>query len=101
MADITIEELKERKEKNENLIVLDVREEWEFDEFNIGGKLIPLATLPGALEELSSHKNDEIIVHCKSGKRSANAQAYMKQQGFTNVRNLIGGADAWKAMFGY
>ncbi|MEI7802948.1 MAG: rhodanese-like domain-containing protein [Bacteroidota bacterium] len=99
--DITVEELKERKDKNENLIVLDVREEWEYDEFNIGGKLIPLATLPGAVAELSSHKNDEIIVHCKSGKRSANAQAFLTQQGFTNVRNLVGGVEAWKMKYGF
>ena len=101
MMDITVEELKERKDKNENLIVLDVREEWEYDEFNIGGKLIPLATLPGAVAELSSHKNDEIIVHCKSGKRSANAQAFLTQQGFTNVRNLVGGVEAWKMKYGF
>lgn len=97
--DITVEELKERRDRNENPFVIDVREEWEYDEFNIGGKLIPLATLPGAVEELSSHKNDEIIVHCKSGKRSANAQAYLTQQGFTNVRNLIGGVEEWKYKF--
>jgi rhodanese-related sulfurtransferase len=97
--DITVEELKERRDRNENPMVIDVREEWEFDEFNIGGKLIPLATLPGAVEELAPHKTDEIIVHCKSGKRSANAQAYLKQQGFTNVRNLIGGVEEWKSKF--
>ncbi len=101
MTDITVDELQERKDKNENLIVLDVREEWEFDEFNIGGKLIPLATLPGAIEELASHKNDEIIVHCKSGKRSASAQAFLKQHGFINVRNLVGGIEAWKAKYGF
>lgn len=100
MPDITVEELKDRKDKNEDLIVIDVREEWEHDEFNIGGKLIPLATLPGALSEYADNKNDEIIVHCKSGKRSANAQAYMMQQGFTNVRNLVGGIEAWKAKYG-
>ncbi len=100
MPDITVEELKERKDKNEDLIVIDVREEWEHDEFNIGGKLIPLATLPGSLSEYADNKNGEIIVHCKSGKRSANAQAYMMQQGFTNVRNLVGGIEAWKAKYG-
>ncbi len=100
MTDITVEELKERKDNKENLIVIDVREEWEYDEFNIGGKLIPLATLPSGLEVYTKNKNDEIIIHCKSGKRSASAQAYMKQQGFTNVRNLIGGVEAWKLNFG-
>ena len=99
MKDISVQELKERIDKKESLHLLDVREEWEFDEFNINGKLIPLGSLPGAIEELSANKNNEIIVHCKSGKRSANAQAYLKQQGFTNVRNLVGGVEAWKAKF--
>ncbi|HAP02254.1 MAG TPA: NADH oxidase [Bacteroidetes bacterium] len=97
MEDISVDELKERKDKNEPLIVIDVREEWEYEEFNIGAKLIPLATLPDAIAELATHKHDEIIIHCKSGKRSANAQAFLKQNGFTNVRNLTGGMEAWKA----
>lgn len=100
MEDITIKELKERIDKGEKLNVIDVRESFEFDEFNIGGKLIPLATLPEAMAELGPLKDKELIVHCKSGGRSATAKAYLTQNGFTKVRNLLGGMTAWKAEIG-
>lgn len=98
MADITVEELKERLGKGEKLNLIDVREQWEFDEFNMGGQLIPLGDLQGKIDDLEDIKNEEVIVHCKSGGRSAAAQAFMVQNGFTNVRNLIGGAMAYQAL---
>ncbi len=97
MADITVQELNERMQKGEKLNVIDVREEYEYEEFNIGARLIPLGTLPGMLNELSDLKNEEIIVHCRSGARSNNAKMYMMSEGFTNVRNLIGGMMAWQS----
>jgi rhodanese-related sulfurtransferase len=93
--DITVEELKKRMADKEPLNVIDVREQWEYDENNIGAKLIPLATLPNKVGELEHLKNEEVIVHCKSGRRSDNARKYLEQQGFTNVRNLTGGIDAY------
>ncbi|MEM7548627.1 MAG: rhodanese-like domain-containing protein [Bacteroidota bacterium] len=95
MTDITASELKERLDKNEDLNLIDVREQWEFDVKNIGAKLIPLGTLPQKVSELEDLKNEEVIVHCKSGGRSAQAQAFLKQQGFSNVRNLIGGIEGY------
>ncbi len=50
--------------------------------------------------ELEDHKNDEIVVHCRSGARSGQAQAMMQANGFTNVRNLTGGMMAWRDTFG-
>ncbi|MFN8438038.1 MAG: rhodanese-like domain-containing protein [Cytophagales bacterium] len=91
MPDITAKELKERIAAGENLYILDVREPAEYEEANINGKLIPLGTLPLKLSEIEDWKNKEVIVHCRSGKRSANAQAYMEMNGFENVRNLEGG----------
>lgn len=91
MPDITAKELKERIAAGENLYILDVREPAEYEEANINGKLIPLGTLPMKLSEIEDWKNKEVIVHCRSGKRSANAQAYMEMNGFENVRNLEGG----------
>jgi len=91
MNDITTQELRERLEKGEKLHILDVREQWEFDEANLNGVLIPLGELPERLAELDSWKNDEIIVHCKSGGRSGRAKEFMKTKGFENVRNLLGG----------
>lgn len=97
MEDITVQELKERIAKGEKLNIIDVREQFEYDEFNIGAKLIPLGTLPEAMFEMNNMKDKEIIVHCKSGARSATAKAYLSQNGFTKVRNLLGGMLAWRA----
>lgn len=96
MADINVSELNERMLKGEKLNIIDVREPHEYEEFNIGATLIPLGTLPGKLEELSSLKNEEIIVHCRSGARSNNAKMYLMSEGFTHVRNLLGGMIAWQ-----
>lgn len=98
--DITVEELKQRMEKGEDLIVIDVREPHEYEEFNIGGRLIPLGTLPQVADELSDLKDEEIIVHCRSGARSANAKAYLQSLGFTRVRNLLGGVMDWQLKYG-
>ena len=93
--DITASELKERLDKGEMVHLIDVREEWEHEEANLGGILIPLATLPDRVSELESWKNEEILVHCRSGKRSDNAKNYLISQGFTNVRNVLGGIIAY------
>jgi len=95
--DITIEELKERLDKGEKLNLFDVREEYEFDEFNIGATLIPLGELPDRLDEISHLKNEEILIHCRSGARSGRAKDYLIAEGYTNVRNVLGGMMAWQA----
>ena len=95
MTDITPSELKDRLAKGEKPFILDVREDWEYQEQNLSGLNIPLGALPDKLDELEDHKNDEIIVHCRSGARSASAKAFLTQQGFTNVRNLTGGIMAY------
>jgi rhodanese-related sulfurtransferase len=96
--DITVTELKERLDKGENLNFLDVREEYEYDEENLGAKLIPLGELPDRIEELEDWKNSEVIVHCRSGARSARAKSFMESQGFTNVRNVLGGILAYNQL---
>ncbi|MHA8062168.1 rhodanese-like domain-containing protein [Aquirufa beregesia] len=95
--DITVEELKERMDKNEAMYIIDVREENEYDEFNIGAQLIPLGELPERLDEIKADKDAEIIVHCRSGARSGRAQQYLSSEGYGNVRNLVGGMLAWQA----
>ncbi len=96
-TDITAEELKERLNKGETPVIIDVREDWEYQETNIGGSQnIPLGTLPQRIEDLEDLKDAEIIVHCKSGARSATAKAFLQQQGFKQVRNLLGGIIAYK-----
>jgi len=96
MEDITVQELKERQGNGESLHVIDVREQWEYEEDNIGAKLIPLGELPTRHSEIADWKAEELIVHCKSGARAGNAKKYLASQGFTNVRNLLGGIMAYR-----
>lgn len=100
MNDITVEELKERMDKGEKLHIIDVREPHEYEEYNIGATLIPLGTLPSKLDELQALKEEEVILHCRSGARSGNAKLFMEDSGFSKVRNLLGGMLAWRERFG-
>ena len=100
ITDISVIELKKRLDAGEKINLIDVREQFEYDEFNLGGELIPLGTLPGKLEDLETLKDEEVIVHCRSGARSGTAKMFLTQSGFTNVRNLIGGVLDWQAQFG-
>jgi|TARA_B100001109_G_C18651449_1_gene375258 rhodanese-related sulfurtransferase len=93
--DIKVSELKQRLNKGENLNFFDVREPWEYSEFNIGAQLMPLTSIPDQLIKLNAIKNQEIIVHCKSGNRSNQAKIFLESKGFTKVRSLLGGIDAF------
>ncbi|AMR29326.1 NADH oxidase [Hymenobacter psoromatis] len=96
MPDITATELHQRQQAGETPTIIDVREPWEFEESRIAGSQnIPLSSLPQALDDLEELKDQEVIVHCRSGSRSAAAKAFLTQQGFTNVRNLEGGILAY------
>jgi adenylyltransferase/sulfurtransferase len=93
---ITPTELKSRLDKGDQLVLLDVREPWEFDLAKLNGStLIPLATLPQSLGKLK--RETEIVAICHHGMRSADATNFLLQQGFSNVKNLVGGIDAWSA----
>lgn len=94
--DITVQELKERLDRGEKVNLIDVREDYEYDQDNLGGELIPLGDLPHRLDELEDRRDDEIIVQCRSGARSAKAQQILEQNGFSNVRNLVGGILAYR-----
>jgi sulfur-carrier protein adenylyltransferase/sulfurtransferase len=90
---IQVEELKRRLDAGENLLLLDVREEYEYEISNIGGRLIPLAELPKRINELDASK--EIVTLCKLGSRSAQAVELLRKAGFQRVSNLNGGIRAW------
>ncbi|MCP9440705.1 MAG: rhodanese-like domain-containing protein [Nitrospira sp.] len=91
---ITPKELKARLDRGDKLVLLDVREPWEHAIAKLDNSvLIPLGTLPQSLDKLD--KNAEIIAYCHHGMRSGDATAFLLQQGFSNVKNLIGGIDAW------
>jgi rhodanese-related sulfurtransferase len=95
MKSISVQELKELKDSNADFQLIDVREPGEFDAANLCGELIPLQTVPANVEKIS--KDKKVIVHCRSGKRSANAIAYLEQNhGYTNLYNLEGGIIAWR-----
>jgi rhodanese-related sulfurtransferase len=98
--DISVRELHQKLQSGEKFVFIDVREPWEYEEFNLGGQLIPLGELMNRAWELDDHKNDEIVVYCKSGSRSGMAQSMLASQGFANVRNMTGGVLAWKDAFG-
>ncbi|WP_031530417.1 rhodanese-like domain-containing protein [Dyadobacter crusticola] len=96
--DITVEELKKRLDDGEDLHFYDVREEHEYEEDNLGAKLIPLGELPDHLDELEPLKNEELIIHCRSGARSGKAVKFLESQGYTNVRNVVGGILAYREL---
>ncbi|MCU1320783.1 MAG: UBA/THIF-type binding protein [Acidobacteriaceae bacterium] len=92
---ITVEDLKRKLDVEEDVFVLDVREPHEYPIANLGAPLIPVGSLAQRIAELVEHKNDEVIVHCRSGARSQKAALVLKEAGFTNVSNLAGGILAW------
>lgn len=98
---ITVGELKARIDAGEKLNLIDCREPFEYAEFNIGAKLIPLGVIQRMqIEEIEDLKEEEIIIHCRSGQRSMMACMFLDTLGFKNTKNLIGGVLAWQEKFG-
>lgn len=87
----TVAEVKDR----DDVFVLDVREQWEYDEGHIPGVvLLPLNEVPNRLDEIPQDK--EVIVTCRTGNRSGQAVDFLRQNGFDNVHNMLGGIVAWE-----
>ena len=93
VPEISVEELKRRLDAKEDLFILDVREPHEYQICNLNGYLIPLNDLPKRVHELDPGK--DMVVHCRSGGRSAKAVEFLQQAGFTKAKNLAGGVLAW------
>src|SRR5579862_3397627 len=93
IPEITPRDLKARLDKGDDLYILDVREPHEYDICNLNGHLIPLGELPRRVHELDSSR--EIVAHCRSGKRSAEAVEFLQKAGFRKIWNLKGGILAW------
>lgn len=101
MKNISVEELRSRLEAGEKINLIDCREPHEFAEFNIGGQLIPLGRFQTfQLDELEDLKEEEVIIHCRSGNRSGQACLILDTMGFKNTKNLTGGILAWQENFG-
>lgn len=94
MKTITVEELKSRLDAGEDLQVIDIREDWEVEAASFGAEHIPMGDVPNQLEKIAKHK--PVIIHCRSGKRSARMIEFLTAQfQFENLVNLEGGIKAW------
>jgi adenylyltransferase/sulfurtransferase len=90
---LTVKELKARRDRGEDIYLLDVREPYEVQIAQIGGTVIPQNDVPNRLAEIP--RDREIVVHCRSGARSQRIAEFLKQSGYTQVVNLAGGILAW------
>jgi len=90
---LSVKELKRRRDAGEDVFVLDVREPYEYQIANIGGTLIPQNDVPQRLAEID--RNREIVVQCRSGQRSQRIAEFLAQAGYQKVSNLAGGILAW------
>ena len=101
MKIVTVEELKKKLDNGEEVNLVDVREPHEFEEVNIGGRLIPLGKVQTMqIEELEDLKDKEVIVYCRSGRRSMLACQMLDQMGFKDTYNLEGGILDWVRKYG-
>lgn len=98
MKEITVEELKEKIDNNEDFQLIDVREPFEYEVSNLNGENIPLAGILIEADRIATDK--PVIMQCRSGKRSASAVMQLEQHlGLTNLYNLQGGILAWQEAF--
>lgn len=96
LPEISPQELKQKLDDNGSLLLLDVREQSEYDIVHLeDARLIPLNTLPHHIDSLP--QDQEIVVYCHHGTRSLYAVAYLQQNGFSEAKNLVGGIDQWAA----
>lgn len=96
MKIITVDELKQKMDRGEKVNLVDVREPQEYEEVNIGGRLVPLGKVQTMqVEELEDWKDEEVVVYCRSGRRSMLACLVLDQMGFKETYNLEGGILAW------
>ena len=101
MQNISVEELKSRMDAGETINLIDCREPHEYADFNIGGKLIPLGKIQTMqIDEIEDLKDEEVIIHCRSGNRSMVACMFLDTLGFKNTKNLTGGMIAWQEKLG-
>jgi len=94
MKSVTVQELKSMIDADEDIKIIDVREQHEYDLVNLGAQLIPVSQVASNLNNFP--KDKKVIVHCRSGARSAQVIALLEaQKGHDNLYNLTGGILAW------
>jgi rhodanese-related sulfurtransferase len=93
MVDVqTVAEIKDR----DDVLVLDVREQWEYDAGHIPGvTLLPMGEIPGRMSEIPTDQT--VILTCRSGNRSGQVADFLRQQGYENVHNMSGGILEWES----
>ena len=93
MKEISVSELKEWQTSGKSFQLIDVREPFEAQVATLDGELIPLGSIEHQTDKIT--RNIPVVIHCRSGKRSANAIAKLEALGFDNLHNLKGGILAW------
>jgi rhodanese-related sulfurtransferase len=96
--DISVSDLYTLLNGTEAINLIDVRNEDEYDEDNLGGTLMPLGDLEDSLDELEALKGQDIYVHCRSGARSDRAKHILIANGFSKVHNVVGGILAFREL---
>lgn len=86
-------ELIELRKSNPNVLLIDIRESYEYDFQNIEAKHIPLGEVLNRLDEIP--KNEKVVLHCQSGKRAENLVSVLREMGYDNIENLEGGIEAY------
>ena len=94
--EISVAELKKRLDAGEKILLIDVREPWEYEVCRIeGAKLIPMQTVPANLQALDVE--EPVICYCHHGMRSLDVAVWLQRQGVELARSLAGGIDKWSA----
>tara|TARA_R110002095_G_scaffold35763_3_gene33588 strand:- start:2974 stop:3303 length:330 start_codon:yes stop_codon:yes gene_type:complete len=94
--EIDCQTVKQKLDSNHPFLLLDCREQEEFNLVNIPeSRLLPMSEIQQRVSELDDHREAEIIVYCHHGMRSMQVTAWLLQEGFTNVKSMQGGIDAW------
>jgi rhodanese-related sulfurtransferase len=94
---VSAKEVSERLGRGDKLLLVDVREQWEYDLCKIpGAKLIPLGTIPANLNTLLD-VDDDVICYCHHGMRSLDAAVWLRQQGVESAKSMAGGIERWSA----
>lgn len=92
--EISVAELKTRLQRGEKLLLVDVREPWEYETCRIeGAKLIPMRSIPANLQALGVE--EDVVCYCHHGQRSLNVAAWLRQQGVARAKSLAGGIERW------
>ena len=94
--EVDVATVNEMQKQQEAFLLLDVREQNEYDIAKIEGSvLLPMSELRLRLEELEPHQDSRIVVHCHHGGRSMQVTQALRERGYAKVQNMAGGIDAW------